>query len=488
MASAFASAEQLYNAGDHARSLELLTAIAESDPDYPKAARLLARLASDKFDWVLAAKASAASIALNGYSAADALLLARASHRQRKFDEAAKLYERLIREKSFPADASLSMDLSEVLVQLGRPKEGEQILREAIEAKDDAALFTQLALNLLGQSRSEEANEAARAALARDAGQTKARAVLGVGKATPTSSRRKRPVRWPAWTADFADARKVIVSSLLSGYPEGPPFIGPETKFVTLGSCFAHNLAMHLEQRGYGVHSEVIGEQVNSTYANRYFFEWLEHGATSKTTREMDDAFGPELRARYIESLASCDVFVFTLGVAASFFHPETGEFVFLNNAYVAPYHIINNYEMRTTGVEENVENLRAIIASVRRLCRKEPHIVLTVSPVPLLATTEMRSAVIADCISKSTLRVVCDQVKSSDVSGLVHYWPSFEVVRWLGPYFGEPYPPVYGYEDSKTRHVSNWIVDLIIDLFVETYSIAQKPPVAQPTPAKVTA
>jgi hypothetical protein len=120
--------------------------------------------------------------------------------------------------------------------------------------------------------------------------------------------------------------------------------------------------------------------------------------------------------------------------------------------------------------VQENADNIAAIIEAVRRIAARKIDVVLTVSPVPLSGTTEFASAVIADCLSKSTLRLACQQVLSRRPPG-VFYWPSFEIVRWLGPHFGSLQPDVYGAHDGNTRHVSPWLVDIIVDLFLEHYA-----------------
>jgi hypothetical protein len=86
-------------------------------------------------------------------------------------------------------------------------------------------------------------------------------------------------------------------------------------------------------------------------------------------------------------------------------------------------------------------------------------------------ATTEFRSAVIADCLSKSTLRVACHEALQELDGERVVYWPSFEIVRWLGAHFGHDFEPAFGVDDGNNRHVSTWLVDTIIDLFLETYS-----------------
>ena len=44
-----------------------------------------------------------------------------------------------------------------------------------------------------------------------------------------------------------------------------------------------------------------------------------------------------------------------------------------------------------------------------------------------------------------------------------VSYWPSFEMVRWLGVYFED----VFGLEDQRSRHVSSFVIQNIIGLFL---------------------
>ncbi len=107
-------------------------------------------------------------------------------------------------------------------------------------------------------------------------------------------------------------------------------------------------------------------------------------------------------------------------------------------------------------------------------MAKRPPKIVLTVSPVPISGTTEFGSAVVADCVSKSTLRVACHEVATFHQAEDVVYWPSFEIVRWLGPHYGPAHPLVYGADDDNTRHVSGWIVKIIIDLFLERFSASQ--------------
>ena len=337
-----------------------------------------------------------------------------------------------------------------------------------------------LAEAMFRQGRAEEALQHIEAAIAARPERVEPRALRAafLAEQSPTAARPRRKIRiWPTMGA-FEDPRKLVRDFLLQGLP-APGLIRPDTVFMTLGSCFADNLAARLRTSGYQVNAEGIGEEVNSTFANRYLLEWIEGGATSAPTRVMDEFYGPAVRDRFRRAIETSDIFVLTLGVAPAFFHAETGEFAFIRpRSAIGKQFLYGQHVMRTTGVAENAENVNAIIDIVRRMSRRDARVVLTVSPVPLGATTEFHSAAIADCISKSTLRLACHEVVSARAKEGVLYWPSFEIVRWFGPHYGHDQPRVYGDHDGHSRHVSPWLVDLIVDLFLEHFAVRVEEPV----------
>ena len=337
----------------------------------------------------------------------------------------------------FPELPNLLQALGEALIHLGRLEEAEAALGRALEVNPE---------------------------------QDGARALLAMMQGGAAEKRKSQPVRsFPNRTSTFEKPMAVIGRYLLRDRPKAP-FIRPDTVFLTVGSCFAQNLARRLRTADFKTYSEEIGEEVNSTYANRYLLDWVENGATDAPTQAMDRAYGPASRARLRHAFGASQVVVMTLGVAACFFD-ETGAFVFTPQDARTTADALAGHLMRTTTVAENVENIERIIQSVRRLSGPEVKIVLTVSPVPMAGTTEFDSAVTADCISKSTLRLACHEVVTAHAQDGVLYWPSFEIVRWLGPHFGPELPRVYGAEDRNARHVSEWIVDLIVRQFLHFHA-----------------
>lgn len=397
--------------------------------------------------------------------------------RRKEFAAGLAILEALSGARTDPeATVQVYLNLGRCLRGLKRAAEAEARLKEAAQMVSDGRIHTELAEILYAGRRPDEARTAAETALALDPAQTRARAVLSLCRRPAASQDKANLAIWPPRTSTYEDVSALVRTTLLQDYGEADRFITRDSRFVTLGSCFADNLAQHLVANGFDAASEVIGEQVNSTLANRYLLEWIEQGVVSDETALMREAFGDEMRASLRRRLADCDAFVFSLGVAPTFFGKDDGRFFFINTAYVSYRDLLANCVMRTTTVAENADNLRQIIGAVRRLGRKPPKIILTVSPVPLAATAEMRSAVIADCLSKSTLRLACEEVLQQARGDGVLYWPSFEIVRWLAPHFGQFHPPVFGADDAKARHVSDWIVELVVQLFLETFSVAAQP------------
>jgi hypothetical protein len=339
---------------------------------------------------------------------------------------------------------------------------------------ENARAYRHLGEALIHVGDRSAAAEALETSYRLDPVQPDTRSLLAVARDQSTPPPRPTVRPWPSSIKAFRDPSETIRRYILRGRDD-PKFIGPDTRFVTLGSCFAKELAKRLEAAGRQVFYEPIGEDVNSTLANRQLLDWIERGEASPHAEAMEGAFGPEMRQRLRAALAAADVVILTLGVAPAHFHHQTGEFVLAAGvmsptvqAYLKSHHV-----MRTMTVAENAENLRAAIDVIRRLAQGSPRIVMTVSPVPLQGTTEMASAFEADCLSKSTLRVACQEVLDDPAYSGAVYWPSFEMVRWAGAYWPSGGAMAYGVDDGSSWHVSLWLVDLIVRLFLEHFAVA---------------
>jgi hypothetical protein len=325
---------------------------------------------------------------------------------------------------------------------------------------------------LLAKGESSSAVEALQKAVELSPAQREAMELLRLARKGQAPVAHKKPKIWPTRQSDFDDPAALIRKFLVRGR-DTEKFITPDTTFMTLGSCFAQNLGTRLKSAGYKTYFEPIGEEVNSTFANRFLLQWVESGPTDDTTTAMQETYGDATRSRLLESIKNSDVIVLTLGVAPCFFHAETGEFfpILSVRSSSVTKHLLNTHVMRTTTVAENVKNVSIVFDTIARLSHKDPRIVLTVSPVPLAATTEFDSAIVADCLSKSTLRVACEEAIAAQTNMKVIYWPSFEIVRWLGAHYSKSVPSAYAADDGLSRHVSQWLVNLIIDQFLTCYA-----------------
>jgi hypothetical protein len=269
------------------------------------------------------------------------------------------------------------------------------------------------------------------------------------------------------------DVRAVIRDHALIGHVPSEPILGPGDGVVAIGSCFAGELRTYLRRAGFESRRIWVPEGLNNTYALLDFLSWCVSGETTGTGFRYDrdddgrirEWLPPEPPDRYRERLAEAGAIVFTIGVAEVWQDKETGG-VFWHGVPRQIYDA-NRHVSRLTTVEENAANIRRLVGLVRRV-NPGAAIVLTLSPVPLKGTFRGISSLSADCVSKSVLRVALDQVMGDGRAG-VWYWPSFEIVKWLGVNLSWP---AYGLDDGKTRHVTRRLVGEIVDAFVETFFV----------------
>ncbi|MBI1778516.1 MAG: GSCFA domain-containing protein [Proteobacteria bacterium] len=282
-------------------------------------------------------------------------------------------------------------------------------------------------------------------------------------RAVRNMQRRDRLARYPRKNAMFQDLPEAIRKFVIPDYAEVRKFLRPDSRVFAMGSCFAENITRGLKR--LGVHAEHVGypEDINSTYANRYLLEWVQDRVRTPSTQGFEEVFGESGRLGIREQLERADIVILSLGVAPSFFDRKSGAFVSTLGQNINVALLVREFEFRTTTVAENVDNIRAIVDRLRRL-NPSNHVVLTVSPVPLKVTFEFESAITADCVSKSTLRVAAHEVMKLGLPR-IHYWPSFEMVRWTAAgHVG----PVFGTDDGSPLHVSQELVDTVVSLFLE--------------------
>ena len=116
-------------------------------------------------------------------------------------------------------------------------------------------------------------------------------------------------------------------------------------------------------------------------------------------------------------SRVSQDVFPLAPGVSGGVFDPERHQFVNLDASQV-------------------VHDLEAFLAALKSI-NPRVRVILTVSPVPLIATYEARHVLVSTIYSKSVLRVAAEQVSAP--RSWVDYFPSYELIagnHHMGAYY----------------------------------------------------
>lgn len=270
-------------------------------------------------------------------------------------------------------------------------------------------------------------------------------------------------------------APEAVSAAILDGWAPPAPLIDKSTRLLTFGSCFAGNIAKHLSAAGFnlvgkgenassgGIYVVECNEGIVNTFTMRQMFEWVYHGKTPNepTWRESGSdlyKFSEDKRAATKALFDSADVFIITLGLSEVWYNKTTGD-VFSSNIPRAIFdEAIHGFRVST--IEENRNNLDVIYNLIRQH-RPEARIILTLSPVPLMATFRNISCISANTVSKAILRVAIDEICRTYASDtLLHYWPSYEIV-------------MEAFNDSflnDNRHVREEVLTYIMTIFEKLY------------------
>jgi hypothetical protein len=291
------------------------------------------------------------------------------------------------------------------------------------------------------------------------------------------STERKLPrsfvARYPLTTDFTGELDSLIKNHIATDFNSESKFVNKNTKFFTMGSCFARNLSRTLLNQGYqSSHLEIV-ESLNSTFSNKFFINYLDkHLEKVELSGSIFEDRISELMPQdmtadsVINSMKIADVFILTLGVAAVCFDRQTGEFILPKSNQYTAKSLSEKFKIRTTTVSENVQNVKEVIAFFRKL-NPDCNIVITVSPVPMLASFEFKSCVVADCLSKSTMRLVAEEVVSHSKIPNIYYYPSFEIFRWAGSNASS----FYAADDGAAWHVSEDKVAITVKSFLDIVS-----------------
>lgn len=298
---------------------------------------------------------------------------------------------------------------------------------------------------------------------------------------------------------------------------KGHFLLKPEWKIATAGSCFAQHIARHLRKNGYNyfVAEEahpVIDDDVaarfnygtfSARYGNLYTARQLLQLAQrarglfdpeEKVWMQGDnriDPFRPNIQpggfSRHDDFLADrerhfaavrrimdeSDVFIFTFGLTEGWASKKDGAVFPLAPGVAGGRFDPRKHEFVNFSVSEIVSDFKAFVSMMRE---KNPNVrvLMTVSPVPLIATARADQSVItATSYSKAVLRVACEELQNTVEN--CFYFPSYEVISGnfsRGAYYADDLRDV---EDIGVQHV----MSLFMRHYTET--LPDRPPTALP-------
>ena len=270
----------------------------------------------------------------------------------------------------------------------------------------------------------------------------------------------------------------------------------PDDNVFTVGSCFARGLEKSLVVDGINVlstslefDSESIVKQNNTamgymnkynTYSILYEFDWalnnkFQHGENFiKIDKHnwFDTNTNPALpytnfeksleRRRKIHSvfnkITECKLLTITLGLVEAWYDLELDLFLNATPPHQLLHRFPDRFQFVVTDFQENMHNLEKLYDIFKAHGLDDIEIVITVSPVPLMATFSGRDVVVANTFSKSLLRTIAETWAKAHNN--VHYFPSYEMVINSSPKV---------WEDDK-RHLKGYITQYIMEVFKKGY------------------
>ena len=285
------------------------------------------------------------------------------------------------------------------------------------------------------------------------------------------------------------------------------PFrISPKDKVATAGSCFAQEIAFRLQKSGFhyylaeeppaGMSAQEAERRNYSMYSCRYgnlyttaqFLQLLDR-AYGRFRPELDfwvrpedgrfvDPFRPRIepdgfasveemradRERHFAAVRhmveTMDVFVFTLGHTETWRHKKDGAILQLAPGVAGGEWSPEAYEFYNMTVSEVIRDFLAAVDIVREL-NPTVRIVLSVSPVGIIATYEDRHVIESNSAVKAILRAAADEI--GRVRPGIAYFPSYDLATVS--------PNVSRFYRDDTRRITSRGIDQTMRVFFEHFT-----------------
>ena len=255
------------------------------------------------------------------------------------------------------------------------------------------------------------------------------------------------------WRRAVADAGEIDPMT------EAPFRFGPKDAVVAAGSCFAQHIGRYLKANEYNylvtepahplvsakaelrLNYGVFSARYGNIYTPRQLLQLFDRAYGRFAPREdvwreragtVLDPFRPNIqpggfnserelqfdRERHFravrEAFEKLDIFIFTLGLTEAWRSREDGAVFPLCPGVAGGVFDQSRHEFVNFDVEAIVTDMNAFFARLRSV-NPRARVILTVSPVPLMATAEPRHVLVSTVYSKSVLRVACESLARQD-------------------------------------------------------------------------
>lgn len=240
---------------------------------------------------------------------------------------------------------------------------------------------------------------------------------------------------------------------------DGPPFLSADDKerlcygqyTARFGNIYTPLQLLQLFRRAFGCFTplEPVWRQVSGGFVDPFRPSIQPSGFSSESECLWDRQAHLNAVRKMFEQV---DVFIFTLGLTESWLSKVDGA-VFpacpgspLGGTFDPSQHMFHNFSSN-----EVATHLHDFVLELKKV-NPAAQIILTVSPVPLLATFEPRHVLQATTYSKAALRVACEEtVRRFDH---VHYFASYEIVTATGDSRSYFLSDLRSVSDSAVEHV----------------------------------
>ena len=268
------------------------------------------------------------------------------------------------------------------------------------------------------------------------------------------------------WSSAMVAPAPGHIDPVLGDFPQ----ISKSARIATMGSCFAQHISANLSHGGYNyyvaetapcdISNEDARKQNYGVFSARYGNVYTVKQALQLFQRSFGDkefesniwsfkncfidAFRPNIQPEGFSSeselitdrihhlkcvkdlFMNCDWFIFTLGLTEGW-RSKSDHSIFPlapgvhGGSFDPALHEFVNF--RSRDVIEDLSSFVNLIQSVNN----KVQIILTVSPVALMATYEKKHVLASNTYSKAVLRAAAEEVSSAFEK--VHYFPSFEII-----------------------------------------------------------